>query len=172
MMPDLSDKLREYMQKQNISQAELSERSNISKTQISNILMKKACPRIDTIQLICNALKIDISCLFKNDLYMTDNIDGSGGLNRVDESVKSKNNISMTNIETNSSLTPSINDEINNGLDRIIKKGVNMRKLSQYEVNLLDEQKVLIEFINDANLEQIRLVNQFIKAMRWDEVSR
>lgn len=52
MMQDLSDKLREYMQKQNISQAELSERSNISKTQISNILMKKACPRIDTIQLI------------------------------------------------------------------------------------------------------------------------
>lgn len=103
---------------------------------------------------------------------MTDNIDGSGGLNRMDESVKSKNNISMTNIETNSSLTPSINDEINNGLDRIIKKGVNKRKLSQYEVNLLDEQKVLIEFINDANLEQIRLVNQFIKAMRWDEVSR
>lgn len=171
-MPDLSDKLREYMRKQNISQAELSERSNISKTQISNILMKKASPRIDTIQLICNALKIDICCLFKNDLYMTDIIDGSGGLNRMDESVKSKSNISLTDIEMSSGLNPGINAVINNSLTNSIKKGADTRKLSQYEVNLLDEQKFLFEFINNANLEQLKLVNQFIKAMCWDGISR
>lgn len=146
-MPDLSDKLREYMRKKNISQAELSNRSNISKTQISNILLKKACPRIDTIQLICNALEINISYLFDNDLYVTDNIDGSGELNRMDKSVKSDKNSSL--------ISPRMKNTTSS-LD---------------EVNLSDERKALIEFAKKADLEQLRLVNQIIGVMPWDNKS-
>lgn len=144
-MPDLSDKLREYMRKQKMSQAELSERSHISKTQISNILMKKACPRIDTIELICNALEINISCLFENDLYTTENIDGYGGLNKMDKCVTSIN--SMTDIAVQNS---AIKNE---------------------DVILKNEKSCLIEFAKKATLDQLILVNQFIKALTCDKSS-
>lgn len=68
-MPDLSDKIRELMRLQNMSQARLSEQSHISKTQISNILTKKSIPRIDTLELICKALDIDIGYLLTEEVY-------------------------------------------------------------------------------------------------------
>lgn len=68
-MPDLSDKIRKLMQLRNISQAKLSEQSHISKTQISNILTKKSIPRVDTLELICKALDIDIGYLLTEEVY-------------------------------------------------------------------------------------------------------
>lgn len=153
-MPDLSDNLREYMRMQKISQAELSNRSNISKTQISKILKRKACPRIDTLKLICNALEIDISYLFKNDLYSEYNMYGLGGLNRMDKSV----------ISSNSSMMESKKDYP-------LNSKIESKELSQDEVSLLNERKALIEFAINADLEQLKLVNQVIRAMSWDDSS-
>ena len=66
-MPNIPGRLRELMHLCNMSQARLSEESQISKTEISNILTGKCNPKVDTLELICEALNVDLIELLSSD---------------------------------------------------------------------------------------------------------